>query len=252
MSEPPRPDAAAGTPNGDGPPPPIPPPPPERGGAIWIVAALIAALAVVGGVIVWTTRAERTAVPSTGPVTPETLLASAPAQTEAAGCGAVVDVGPYLPPEQDAIHVEQIDMPRLASWPSTPPTSGPHANSTVPAGSYETTPPILPLIHSLEHGAVVVWYAPGSPEAEVARITAFYQDPAVGGHVIIAPYDYPNEGEAGRLPEGFTMALVAWHYEQLCERVNLGAAFGFSADYATPTFRGRPYLGDAPEPSVAI
>jgi hypothetical protein len=213
---------------------------------------LAAVIAIVAVTVIWTTRVDRRAAPSNRPLSPETLLGSAPSEADAAGCGAVVDVGPYLPTEQDTIHVDPVNMPRLASWPSVPPASGPHASTTIPAGSYETTPPILPLIHSLEHGAVVVWYAPGSPEDEVARITAFYQNPEVGGHVIIAPYDYPNEGEAGRLPEGFAMALVAWHHEQLCERVNLGAAFGFSADYATPTFRGRPYLGDAPEPSVAI
>ena len=79
----------------------------------------VVALAVVGGVIVWTTRVDRVAVPSTGPVTPEALLASAPAEAEAAGCGAVVDAGPYLPSEKDAIHVDPIDMPPLASWPSS-------------------------------------------------------------------------------------------------------------------------------------
>jgi hypothetical protein len=70
--------------------------------------------------------------------------------------------------------------------------------------------------------------------------------------VIVAPYDYPDGGEAGLLPPGTQMALVAWHRLQSCARPNLAAAFGFTSQFAFPTFGGRPYQGEAPEQGSAI
>jgi hypothetical protein len=249
MSEPPRPDTGPAMETG---PVPVPPPPTPPGRPVWLaIVAFAAVFAVVVGIIAWSVGGDPTP-PTVDATSPQALLARAPEAARDAGCGGIIDVGPFVSAEQDVIHVEPIDMPRLASWPSVPPASGPHANVTLPAGSYETPPPILPMIHSLEHGAVVVWYAPDADQAEVARIKQFYGRSDVGGHVIIAPYDYPNEGEAGQLPDDMTMAVVAWHHERLCEQVSLEAAFAFSADYATPTFQGRPYLGEAPEPGVGI
>ena len=50
----------------------------------------------------------------------------------------------------------------------TPPTGGTHYGSTVNAGFYEEPQPYGSLVHSLEHGAVVVYYDPAqlTPEAE--------------------------------------------------------------------------------------
>jgi hypothetical protein len=98
----------------------------------------------------------------------------------------------------------------------------------------------------------VVWLAPEASGDEVDRIRRFYGDPAVGDRVIVAPYSYPEEGEAGRLPNGARMALVAWHYVELCDEANLAAAFHFTARYAAPTFDGRPSLGEAREPGAPI
>jgi len=70
--------------------------------------------------------------------------------------------------------------------------------------------------------------------------------------VIVAPYDYLDEGEAGALPPGSQMALVSWHHIETCTEANLAAAFGFTARYGFPTFEGQEYLGDAPEPGAAV
>ncbi len=251
MSDPPRPDLGGTPPAGAGR-PSIPPPPPG-GRGVWVgVAGIVVAVALIAGGVVWVMRADGERSSSSESVTPAALLARAPADAQAAGCGGVIDVGPYLPADEDAAHVDPQQMPPLSSWPSVPPTSGPHVGETLPAGQYVAPPPILTVIHSLEHGAVVVWHAPDAPAGELGRIAEFYRNPALGDHVIVAPYDYPEEGEAGRLSDGVTMALVAWHHQQLCAEVSLGAAFGFSADYAFPTFQGRPYLGDAREPGVGI
>jgi hypothetical protein len=187
---------------------------------------------------------------------PGELLAAAPQATRAGGCTEVENVGPYQPETQDRAHVGvpggAAAIPPLSTYPSVPPASGPHGARPWPRGVYSTPPPIDQVIHSLEHGAAVVWYAPDASGEELAKIEDFYGDPSHGQKVIVAPYDYPDQGAAGSLPGGSTMALVAWHHVETCTSVSLAAAFGFTARYGIPPFGDQSYLGDAPEPQSPI
>ena len=185
-----------------------------------------------------------------GALAPDALLETAAAAAGTAGCGAVEETERYGPGSDDVTHVDPAEMPPLSSWPSVPPASGPHAAAPLAAGVYDTPPPVAPLIHALEHGVAVVWLSPDVPSEEVDAIRAFYADPRVGGRVIVAPYDYPSEGTAGRLPGD--MSMVSWHRVQTCERANVAAAFGFTARYTAPTFDDEPWLGVAPEPGAPV
>ena len=98
----------------------------------------------------------------------------------------------------------------------------------------------------------VVWYSPDLTGPELERIRSFYGEDDVGDRVIVAPYDYPDQGAAGSLPGGTQMALVAWHHVQTCARVNLAAAFGFTSTYAAPPFGEQRYRGNAPEAGGAF
>jgi hypothetical protein len=218
----------------------------------WI--AIVVALVVVAGAAAFmVTRPDPESVVSAEATQ---LLAGSAADSAAAGCTEVADVGPYQPEDLDQAHVGSdngpAQMPGLASYPSRPPASGPHAGATLPAGVYSSPPAMDALIHSLEHGAAIVWYAPGTPSETLSEIEDFYRDPEVGSRVIVAPYDYPDEGEAGALAPGTGMALVSWHHTQTCTDANLAAAFGFTARYAFPTFSGEDYLGTATEPGAAM
>jgi hypothetical protein len=181
---------------------------------------------------------------------PQELLASVDQAREAADCGAVEDVGPYQPRSQDRSHIAA-QVP-LSTYPSVPAASGPHNAITYGAGVYSTPPPIDRVIHSLEHGAAIVWYSPDVTGPELERIRSFYEEADVGSRVIVAPYAYPDQGAAGVLPAGKQMALVAWHKVQTCARANLAAAFGFTSTYAAPPFGERPYGGEAPEAGGAF
>src|SRR5262245_39359265 len=196
------------------------------------------------------TKAERKEEARPAEADPQQLLTAAPQATEAAGCGEVEDVGPFQPKDRDRAHVTS-PIP-LSQYASVPPASGPHNPIPYGAGVYDTPPPIDRVIHSLEHGAAVVWYSPDVSGGELDRIRTFYEADDVGSRVIVAPYDYPDEGAYGTLPAGTTMALVAWHNVQSCAKVNLGAAFGFTSEYAFPTFEGRDYKGEAPEAGKAF
>ncbi|MEX2203211.1 MAG: DUF3105 domain-containing protein [Actinomycetota bacterium] len=216
----------------------------KRNRRIGIVVSALLVAAVVAFVV---TR------PSTSVASPQELLAQATQAKQVAGCGPVEDVGPFQPRDRDRAHLaDPTQAPPLSGYPSVPPASGPHDPIPLSYGVYETPPPIFRVIHSLEHGAAIVWYSPDASGAELEALKEFYRDPDVGSRVIVAPYDYPADVGAGRLPAGTQMALVAWHHVERCARVSLAAAFDFSSEYAAPPFGSRPYLGNAPEPGGAL
>src|SRR5439155_2267698 len=177
----------------------------------------------------------------------------------AAGCGGVRRLAEY-PDDVDRSHIGGPDVatpPPLLSYASVPPASGPHNPVPVPAGVYSDPPDVYGTIHSLEHAAVVVWYSPQTASVtdqagELGKLRSFFTEPSEVDHVIVAPYDYPGQGDAGRLPDGTNMALVAWHRLRLCDRVNLAVAFDFIRRFRfDPTDPDR-YEGEAPEPGVPI
>lgn len=184
-------------------------------------------------------------------LTPEErgLLDRAPEAAADAGCTEVREVPPY-PGGLDRAHVGSADvpaMPPLEGYPSAPPASGPHGGSTLPDGVYPSAPPIDAAIHSLEHGAVIVWYDPQAEGPEVDEVRRFFEASDEGTHVIVAPFDYPAEGQSGTLPAGTAMALTAWHRLQSCRQASLPVAFAFAEAYRFNLYRWGAYRGDAPE-----
>jgi hypothetical protein len=205
---------------------------------VWVLAALVLAGGVTGYVLYQrqtTARAIR-----------------------AAGCGTVRTIPPYDPSAQDQTHIfpdsEVPEPPALSTYPSVPPVSGPHQppGQQVPSGVYETPPDVWGTIHSLEHGAVVIWYNPRAPATDVNEIKDFYDQDTERDHVIVAPYDYPDQGEQGALPDGKLMALTAWHHIQHCDALSLEAAKAFVDDYRAATPNPPGYKGDAPEQGAAV
>src|SRR2546427_8654725 len=91
-------------------------------------------------------------------------LMTRPDPAQAAGC-AVRVIKPY-PGGNDRSHIQPgspvTTPPPPSSYPSTPPASGPHNGTPLSAGVYPEPPDIYQAIHSLEHGAVSIWYAPGT------------------------------------------------------------------------------------------
>jgi hypothetical protein len=213
---------------------------------------------------------------TTGIASPASLLAQAASADKAAGCSAVQTTLSYdpkkldvktnpntsgTPVQMDFAHIGSaggpVSMPSLSTYPTTPPASGPHNPSPLSAGVYTSPPPIDQSIHSLEHGAVIIWYDPSATGPALTRLIDFYRQPTTDVNIgqaklIVAPYSYPTQGTAGKLPTGVQMALVAWHRLQTCTTVNLAAAFNFSSRYEAPTYNGLKYLGQAREPTFPI
>jgi hypothetical protein len=200
---------------------------------------------------------------------PQELLDEAPAAAANAGCDDVKTIGfydgvtdPNSPDYTDQAHIGLDDrfpeMPALTTYPSIPPTSGPHANippGPMPAGVYDDPPDLARVIHSLEHGATVIWYSPSASGANLEQLKGFYDrsidEAAVGqDRVIVAPYDYPGEG--GQLPDGVMMAPTAWHRLQTCAQISLPVAYDFTSQYSAPPVGDRDYAGEAPEAGSSL
>jgi hypothetical protein len=106
---------------------------------------------------------------------------------------------------------------------------------------------------------VVIWFDPSIASSQaLQQIREFMgpSGPGQGVHVIIAPYDYPAEGEAARLPSGVVMAVVAWHRLQLCAQLGadeLVVAADFVGKYRCPPGCDmNAYMGEAPEAGAPI
>jgi hypothetical protein len=183
------------------------------------------------------------------------LLDQAPAAAVQAGCTGVRTIPPY-PGGKDRTHVGGSDLPELpplSSYPSVPPASGPHFPVPLPAGVYSKPPDIGEAIHSLEHAAVIIWLDPSAmSDPQTEAIKAFFSRGDQRNHVIVAPFDYPNAGAAGKLPDGRQMALLAWHHVRYCDRPSLPVAFDYVYPARDDIYHRGAYRGDAPEKLAPI
>ncbi|MEA2520689.1 MAG: hypothetical protein QOI81_335 [Actinomycetota bacterium] len=231
-------------------------------GIALVVAAIVAVVAVVTFA-----SGNKTVTSADGLPTMAALVSQAGAAAKSSGCDAVVNEPNYQnapgnDPDIDHHHIGDTTVPTpppLSTYASVPPTSGPHDPSPLPAGVYDSPPDVYRTVHSLEHAAVVIWYSPTiATSPEIAKIVAFYKQNGenVGqAKVIVAPYDYPDQGKSGQLPAGVEMAVAAWHRLQTCATPSLAVAFTFAAQHefidGTP-IGGQTYIGVAREQATGI
>jgi serine/threonine protein kinase len=226
-----------------GPPaPPEGPPPsqerPRRRLGLLVGIPILAALVIVATVVLVT----RGGTPDTTPTGPDLAASS---------CGPVKQIAAFGPGRQDTVHIGDAGFPTgppLSDYPSQPPASGPHDGQTVAAGFYDKAPNIYRAIHSLEHAAVIVWYA--TSEAGSNALSEIESQTAGADHVIVAPYVYPGPG--GQLPDGVAMALTAWHKQQVCGQLSPTTVQEFIKKFRFVPQHPRAYQGQAPETGVPI
>lgn len=105
---------------------------------------------------------------------------------------------------------------------SDPPTSGWHTPELASWGSHLDPVPDQRVIHNMEDGGVVLWYAAGTPEENAAHVAAL--EDVVGGafsRIVIAP----REG----MPT--TYALTAWQRLQRFDAIDPKAMRTFVRAY---------------------
>ncbi len=143
-----------------------------------------------------------------------------PAQKEAdlaaamktAGCKDEVIVDhPYDDPK--GIHTA--DPNEVIPYKSEPPALGRHYQVPVEDNIYDEEQPVTHVVHSLEHGRIVIWLRPGLPSDQLGQFKALYEEDPY--HVIMEP--------RAELKEPF--AVSAWVGETAghvlrCKDVNEG------------------------------
>ena len=116
-------------------------------------------------------------------------------------------------PDQGAVHVAR-DAEHVA-YNSNPPTSGPHWAGV--AGPGIKTEPVADelVLHSMEHGAAVVWYRADLPKAEVEKIKTAFNE--ASGKKIMLPRENLD----------VPVALTSWGYLLKLEAVDEAQIIAF-------------------------
>jgi hypothetical protein len=122
---------------------------------------------------------------------------------------------------------------------STPGTSGPHWDPSALAnwGVYTTPQPEEQLIHSLEHGGIVIWYDPEALAPDQVSQLADYVNRQTSSGIsgrykfILSPWEGPDFGHP--------IAVTSWRQLLYLDEVDMDAIEAFQ----------RAHYGRAPEPN---
>ena len=107
---------------------------------------------------------------------------------EAAGCtDETVEDRPYEDPP--GIHTQDPD--EVLKYKSEPPALGRHYQVPPDDNIYEEAPPVTHVVHSLEHGRVLIWLRPDLPADQRAQFKALYEEDPY--HVIMLPREELKE-----------------------------------------------------------
>ena len=136
--------------------------------------------------------------------------------------------------EAGRTHIDAGQQP--GNWNSNPPTSGDHLATPLPPGVYDSEQDPRAMVHSLEHGYVLLLYR-GIPADQVAQLRQFAEQ-RDGSKLILAPY-------SGLEQDG--VALAAWRNLELLQRVNMDVVQAFVNDFMMPDAT----KSAAPEPNAA-
>jgi hypothetical protein len=125
-------------------------------------------------------------------------------------------------PNRGTTHVQQgssIDYERV------PPLSGTHYASTTDAGFYEETPALGSLVHTLEHGAVIVYYDADSISPEARESLREFASAHTGTwqSVVVAP----NPNDDPKAP----YVVTAWQHELTMDSYDAETVHAFLSEY---------------------
>jgi len=142
------------------------------------------------------------AAPSTRTIPPPNpeLVSDLEAAAEAANCRLASN------PEEGTDHIEpEVDV----TYTANPPTSGDHLPVPAEDGAYTTAPDTRSLVHTLEHGRVVMQYSPDAPAEVSDQLQALFdEDPY---HMVLVP-------NQTNMP--YAVAATMWNESIGCEQMN--------------------------------
>jgi hypothetical protein len=139
------------------------------GGAIVLVAVIVAVALLAGGGG-GSSSASSDVLPDGGNVPEVKDDVEVAAAAKAAGC----ELKSVPVPEDGRVHLE--DLSQTVKYASKPPTSGQHYGVPAEDGAYEDPPDVKELVHTLEHGRIIVWFKKGLSADQRAALKAFYDE----------------------------------------------------------------------------
>jgi hypothetical protein len=153
-----------------------------------------------------------------------------------AGC-----TGVQSPPDEGRTHLQD---GQSYSYPQQPPTSGPHDPTPLGAGVYSTPQSETNMVHSLEHGAVEIYYEATGANALPTDVVAALRGVA-RGKVIMTPA--PQELSAPLdTDKTFTVSLALAAWDRLLQCPNTITA-SQAKTIAAAWIKGFVNAGTAPE-----
>jgi len=108
---------------------------------------------------------------------------------------------------------------------TSPPTSGPHYSATVSAGYYTDQQSPGALVHTLEHGAVIVYYDPGAVDEQTRAELREYANEYTGTWQSVVVVPNPSED-----PES-AYVLTAWRHMLRLESYDSATLRAFLAEF---------------------
>jgi hypothetical protein len=138
-------------------------------------------------------------------------------------------------PEEGRGHTAATRTP--ANYKTNPPTSGDHNPNPAQDGLYPSgnEPALGNWVHTLEHGRIILQYAPDAPAADVTALTNLFKQPVLDSG---ASYHMVLMRNNTKMP--FKTAAVAWRHYVGCKDA------GPAAIKAMRTFRDR-FVDKGPE-----
>jgi hypothetical protein len=134
-------------------------------GVLGLAAAIVLALVVLGGD--GDSSASSELLPDGGSV-PEQRIDDVDEAVEAAGC----EFTSARAKSRD--HIQDPDQ--KVDYPTNPPTSGRHYELPADDGAYSEAPSDEQLVHTLEHGRMIIWFKPSLTADQRANILALFDE----------------------------------------------------------------------------
>lgn len=121
--------------------------------------------------------------------------------------------------EQEAAHINVGDA--HDPYNSSPPTSGPHYEVPAESTFFTEAIPVEQPVHNLEHGMIVVWYAPDAPGETLEAIQDLVRQEPLA--TLAVPYT--------DIESPYQFVLTAWTALQRCEKVSQDVVDDFRREY---------------------
>jgi hypothetical protein len=119
--------------------------------------------------------------------------------------------------EGNRVHTE--DLSEVIEYSSNPPTEGRHFGQPAQDGSYEQAPDVKELVHSLEHGRIIIWFKKSLPADQRANLKALFDEDSY--QILLVPNEtnMPYEVAASAwnadpVPEGTGRLLGCTKYNE--------------------------------------